>query len=207
MKKSLIVASFLALSLAAQAAVTSVAGPGGATFLVSDNTLNGTADPSYSEPGAFGGQDTTAATDSWNNDRRWGNDGSATIASWSFTGLATGTYDVYASWRNGPQGNVSIAHYTGTDGLAATDLDQRVGAGALPGVLLNDGVRDINFALVGSVAIADGTFVATVDDSVTGSADGTTFIFADALALTQVPEPSGLALIGLGAIALVRRRR
>lgn len=199
-----------------EAAVVTVPGPGG-SFLVSDNTLVGgiatgvtagppAADASYSEPGVFGGQD-TGQPDSWNGDRRWGNDGSATMATWNFGSLPNGTYDVYASWRNIEQNNVSTAHYTGSDGFVTIDIDQRIGAAAHPGIVLNDGANDISFASLGSVTISDGEFTISVDDSVTGSADGTTFIFADAVAIGLIPEPSSFLLACAGALALLVRRR
>ncbi|MFN0126971.1 MAG: PEP-CTERM sorting domain-containing protein [Verrucomicrobiales bacterium] len=214
---SLIAALVLCIvSAAAPAAVITVAGPGG-SYLVSDNTLvppaitavttgAPAADASYSEPGVFGGQD-AGQPDSWNGDRRWGNGGAATAATWNFIGLSNGVYDVYASWRNATQNNVSSANYTGTDGFATTILDQRVGAAALPGVVLNDGTNDVNFAFLAQVTVADGNFALSVDDSVTGSADGTTFIFADAIAIQGIPEPAVLTLLGLCGFGFLRRRR
>ena len=176
-------------------------------YLVSDNLQAGASDASYSEPGAFGGDD-TAQSNSWGGDRRWGNGGAATSASWLFEGVANGVYDVYASWKNDGQANVSTAHYTGTDGFANIDLDQRVGAAAFPGVVINDGSNDINFASVGQVTVADGNFSLTVDDSVTGGADGNSFIFADAVAIAPaIPEPSSVLLVTLAGLGLVRRRR
>lgn len=157
----------------------------GDTYLVIDASADGSANDNYSEPGAFGGGD-TGQTDSWNGDRRWGNGGAATSAAWSFPGVPDGTYDVYASWRNNPQANVNTARYSGSDGFANVDVDQRVGASALPGIVLNDGNQDVNFASLGSVVIADGNFTVSVDDSVTGSADGTSFIFADGIALGPI---------------------
>lgn len=188
-------------ALGAGAAVINIDG-----FLVSDNLLGGASDASYSEPGLMGGQD-TGQPDSWNGDRRWGNDGAGTQSTWLFSGLPSGEYNVYASWRNVPQANVSLARYTGTDGLAPVELDQRIGAAALPGVVINDGSNDINFALVGTVSVADGDFALSVDDSVTGSADSTTFIFADAVALSVVPEPASLGLVLIGLLPILRRRR
>jgi MYXO-CTERM domain-containing protein len=195
----------VALPFSATAAVITVAGPGG-DFLVSNNLLAGASDASYSEPGAFGGQD-TAQPDSWGGDRRWGNDGASTEATWLFGGLDNGVYEVYASWRNGAQANVSNAQYTGTDGFGAITFDQAPGAAAFPGVVLNDGIRDVNFVSLGQVAVADGDFSLSVNDGITGIAVNT-FIFADAVAIQSVvPEPSGIALLGLGLLPLLRRRR
>ena len=179
-------ALWLVISLATAgsggATIIEVDAGGGDTYLVIDASPDGSADANYSEPGALGGGD-SAQLDSWNGNRRWGNDGAASSATWAFTGVPDGTYDVYASWRNNPQGNVSTARYTGSDGFVAVDLDQRGGAAAFPGIVLNDGSNDVNFAGLGRVTIADGTLTVTVDDSVTGAADAATFIFADAIAL------------------------
>ncbi|MEJ6717710.1 MAG: hypothetical protein QNK82_04390 [Akkermansiaceae bacterium] len=192
--------------LSASAAVIAVAGPGG-DFLVSDNLVGGASDASYS--GAMGGDDTNQLN-SWGGNRSWGNDGASTSASWVFSGVdgvENAVYNVYVSWKNDGQANVSTAHYTGTDGFAAVDLDQSGGASALSGVVLNDGTRDVNFALLGQVSVADGNFTLTVDDSVTGSA-ANTFIFSDAVAIQKaVPEPTAFALLGLSLIPLLRRRR
>ena len=168
-----------------RAEILQVQDTAGDNYLVIDASSDGLANANYSEPGVFGGGD-AGQPDSWNGDRRWGNDGAATTAVWSFSEVPDGTYDIYASWRNDPQGNVSMAHYTGTDGFVDVDLDQSGGAVALPGIGLNDGAGDINFASLGQVTIADGDFALTVDDSVTGNADGNSFIFADAVALGPV---------------------
>lgn len=200
-KSRLVLLAVLVPSLGASGAVITVG-----DLLVSNNLLGGASDASYSEPGAFGGSD-TLQPDSWGGDRRWANGGAATQASWAFSGLDNGVYDVYASWRNAPQANVSLAQYTGTDGFTSITLDQRVGAAALPGVVINDGANDINFASVGQVTVGDGSFTLSVDDSVTGSAAGS-FIFADAVAVrSAIPEPAALSLLGLGLLPLLRRRR
>lgn len=203
--RSVLFLAVVAMPFSATAAVITVAGPGG-DFLVSNNLLAGASDASYSEPGAFGGEDTTQP-DSWGGDRRWGNDGASTEATWLFGGLDNGVYEVYASWRNGAQANVSNAQYTGTDGFGAITFDQAPGAAAFAGVVLNDGARDVNFVSLGQVTVADGDFALSVDDSINGNA-ANTFIFADAVAIQSVvPEPSGIALLGLGLLPLLRRRR
>ena len=203
--KSFLFLAAVALPFSATAAVITVSGPGG-DFLVSNNLLAGASDVSYSEPGAFGGED-TAQPDSWGGDRRWGNDGGSTQASWLFGELDDGVYEVYASWRNGAQANVSNARYIGTDGFGGRTIDQAPGAAAFAGVVLNDGARDVNFVSLGQVTVADGDFALSVDDSINGNA-ANTFIFADAVAIQAViPEPSGLVLLGLGLLPLLRRRR
>ena len=161
----------------------------------------------YSEPGQFGGQD-VGQPDSWNGDRRWGDDGDATSAVYEFTGLTNGTYNVYSSWRNVPQANLGLAHYAVSDGGPTIDLDQTVGAAALSALVLNDGTNDIDFARLGSVVVADGDLTVTVDDTATGAGSGQ-FIFSDAIAIGLVPEPSGyvLAMFGLLGIRYLNRRR
>jgi hypothetical protein len=192
---------------------------GGDTYLVADNGIVSaagtavTSDPvdtntdHYSEPGQFGGQD-VGQPDSWNGDRRWGDDGDATSALYEFTGLTNGTYNVFSSWRNVPQANLGLAHYSVSDGGPTIDLDQTVGATALSALVLNDGTNDIDFALLGSVAVADGDLTVTVDDTVTGAGGGN-FVFSDAIAIGLVPEPSGyiLALFGLLGFRWLSSRR
>jgi hypothetical protein len=180
----ILLASFFCFGALVSAEILQVEDAGGDNYLVIDASSDGSANENFSEPGAFGGGDAGQA-DSWNGDRRWGNDGTATTAVWSFSGVPDGTYDIYASWRNDLQGNVSTAHYTGTDGFVEVDIDQSGGASALPGIVLNDGAGDINFASLGQVTISDGEFALTVDDSVTG-AIANSFIFADAVALGPV---------------------
>ncbi len=191
---------------------------GSQNYLVADNGIvaaggtNVTSDPvdtntdHYAEPGQFGGQDVDQP-DSWNGDRRWGNDGAATEATWNFTGLVSGTYNVYASWRNVPQANVSLARFTMSDSGPMADIDLSTGSTAVSALNLNDGSRDIDFALIGSVTIADGDLTVSVDDSITGL-DANTFIFSDAVAIgpIPIPEPSGMALMLVGLWAFVKRR-
>jgi hypothetical protein len=102
-----------------------------------------TADPvdtntdHYFELGQFSGQD-VGQPDSWNGDRRWGNLGDATFAIYTFTGLENGVYDVFTSWRDAPQGNISFAHYQISDDGPVIDLDQSVGTTALSELTLNE---------------------------------------------------------------------
>ena len=143
----------------------------------------------YSEIG-FNGQDVgDVVPDSWNADRRWGNNGEETVATWKFEELGNGTYNVYASWRNVPQNNLSFAQYSMTDGGPTVELDQRIGTTAQSELLLNDGERDVDFALIGAVTISDGDLEVTADDSIT-DIDGTNrdFIHADAIAIGPLPN-------------------
>ena len=144
----------------------------------------------YFEVGIFSGQD-VGVPDSWNGDRRWGNRGEDTLAAYSFTGLENGSYNVYTSWRNVPQANVSFAHYQMSDGGPVVDLDQSLGTTALSELTLNDGTNNVDFAYLGTVNITDGDFSVTVDDTATGEGDepgGQDFIFADAIAIGPLPQ-------------------
>ena len=175
---------------------------GADSYLVADNGVvstvgtGTTADPvdtntdHYFELGIFSGQD-LGVPDSWNGDRRWGNRGDDTFAIYTFTGLENGEYDVFTSWRDAPQGNISFAHYQMSDDGPTVDLDQRVGTTALSALTLNDGTNDIDFAFLGTVTITDGDLSVTVDDSATGEGDepsGQDFIHADAIAIGPLPE-------------------
>ena len=171
-------ASLIAFSLQAGAQVT-VTDTGGDEYLVIEN---GDGGPAYSETGgSFGGADTGQA-DSWNGDRRWGNEGGVnTAAVWQFDDLPSGEYDVYASWRNEAQGNLTTAApYEVSDGLGTVVKNQRAGNdGDL--VLVDGGSRSIEFSLLGRVTVTDGAVTVTLNDD--ASTAGDTFVFADAIAL------------------------
>ena len=161
----------------------------GKEYLVVDNAVfeNGglRKQAFYFEGGAFAGQDEPVTT-AWNGDRRWGNDGAATSATWSYDSLANGTYDVFASWNNDAQANVGLAHYT-LDGGTTIDVDQSVGAFNTPGsVSLDDGSQLVDFAPLGQVTVTDGILTVTVDDTATGAGVLGGFIFADAIAICEV---------------------
>ncbi|MDF1713649.1 MAG: lamin tail domain-containing protein, partial [Akkermansiaceae bacterium] len=169
---------FLSTGLSANAQET-VVDESGDEFLVIDNSDGA---PGYTETaGPFAGQDAGQA-DSWNGDRRWDNGGgSNTEAVWEFTGLANGEVDVYASWRNGAQGNLTTAApFQVSDGVGTVIKDMRAGN---PGdlVLQDGGGRSINFALLGRATVSDGNLTVTLNDD--ASASGTTYVFADAIAI------------------------
>ena len=176
------------------------------SYLVADNGIVSTAGPAitsmpvdtntdhYFEVGQYSGQD-LGVPDSWNGDRRWGNLGVDTMAVFTFTDLENGDYNVYASWRDAPQGNVSLAHYQVSDDGPTVDLDQRIGASAQAELTLNDGSNDIDFAFIGTVNVADGDLSVVVDDTATGPGDepgGADFIHTDAIAIGPIPEMTGV---------------
>ena len=176
--RALLCATLLAVGAVCANAQVTVSHVSGDEYLLIDNASGA---PAYTEPAGSFGQD-TGQPDSWNGDRRWDNGGGANTASqWSFTELPDGEFDVYASWRNNPQGNVTTAApYTISDGLGVVTKNQRAGN---PGdlILTDSSARNVNFALLGTVTVADGDLTVTLNDD--ASTSGSTFIFADAIAI------------------------
>ena len=185
------------------AAPQKVTNDAGKEFLVIDNgiTVN-SAVPDlkialYEETATFSGQDTTILT-AWKGDRRWGNNGASTSATWSFNSIANGSYLVYASWNNLPQANLGAARYYFSTAGSAFDIEQSGGTDASPGsIALNDGTNLISFAPIGTAVVTNGNLEVTVDDTVTDVGDLEGFIFADAIAIcldgAQTP-PDGVTV-------------
>lgn len=167
---------------------------GGIDYRVVDNS-GGSTLRGYEEPTSFGGLDTGVA-DSWEGDRRWGDTGAGVSpqARYFFTGLPADTYEVFASWRNAPQGNLSAAAiYTVSDGLGAVTINQQIGADAVvaagaAGLTLPDPAgRSITFIRLGQVTVSDGELTVQLDDD---GLEGGTYIFADAIAIRKAqPAP------------------
>ena len=176
--RELICAALLAASVISTSGQVTATNEAGDEYLVIDNASGA---PAYTEPAGSFGQD-TGQSDSWNGDRRWDNGGGAnTAAVWTFTGLPNGEFDVYASWRNASQNNLTTtAPYHVSDGLGIVIKNQRVGnQGDL--VLTDPLARDVNFARLGTVTVADGDLTVTLNDD--ASTSNSTFIFADAVAV------------------------
>ena len=181
----------------------------GATFTVGNyiivDNLSATVggDASYSHVGFTFNEFGPAVGDGFERDRVAGNGGSSSSANFSFgsaggeSPLASGIYDIYASWKSAAQANLGLASYSATDGFTTVALNQSVGslaavyaAGRV--TLSNPGFPAdmVQFVHLGQAQITDGDFVLTLTDTTTGD-----FVFSDAVAISFVPEPSGAVLM------------
>jgi hypothetical protein len=132
------------------------------------------------------------------------------FATWNFTGLANGAYEVYATSLQSTQGNLSTsAPYTMSDGGGLFGLNQR--ATPTGDLIVADtngsGVDFLEFQRIGYVSVLDGDFLVRLDAVAGGGAND--FVFADAVAIRLVPEPSKslLLLSSLLSCGLIRRRK
>ncbi len=187
LSSSVLIVALVALANSALAVQT--VGPAdssdGRTYFVIDNVVGGDP-PEFTETlDGTSGFDTNGGGFHWGTTRRWSN-GGATSATWSFSGLLSGSYDIYASWRNSAQGNLGTANYVVSDGGPSVNLNQIPGAGTIPGgVLLDESpTESVNFAPIGSANVFDGTL------DITASKAGGSFIFYDAIAIAPTPVPA-----------------
>ena len=181
-------------------------------FMVIDN------DPgaNFTASGALGGDYGYAVSEegSWGYYRAWGTLASGIQATWRWgtdagdPALASGTYEVFASWKAGSQSNLGVARYAGTDGFPSIEVNQDPGASSYASTLGTEIVKDnygidTTFVRLGSVSLSDGSFSLSVLGDLGGE-----FIFLDAAALRAIPEPALFGLLaGAGAFALSLRRR
>ncbi len=119
-------------------------------------------------PGYGFGSDAKAAT---------GNTGTK-IATWNFTGLANGTYQIDASWLSGTD-RANNAPYTFSDGLGGSlgnaTINQRLNPTGAPSA----GGRP--FGTIGTVVVTNGVLVVQLSNTATNGA-----IIADAMRLTRI---------------------
>jgi hypothetical protein len=130
-------------------------------------------------------------------------------AHWLFSGLSAGEYDVYASFVN------TVPAWTGNWDSSSAPFSVYDGANYLGGGLVDEEFED------GDVPSLDltydnyswtkiGTFTitgSTMEVILTGPGNDGRNVLTDAVLINPVPEPATVSLIGLGAIALLRRRR
>ena len=119
------------------------------------------------------------------------------FATWSFTGLADGTYEIFATWDQDGQGNLTtVAPYSftpvGGTG-ASTTTNQRAGTGPAPDLIINDtdasGTLSFDFERLGAVTVKAGQLDVRLDAVAGGG--GSDFVFADAVAIEAVSVPTG----------------
>ena len=210
MKKTIITAALLAAGIsAASAAITYV-----------DAT---TANTTFGDGSAFA-PDGTGTTTAWGSRTVFGNGGEiytsiATADSpelrTTVTGLAAGTYNAYAYyWVAGdgnPTGNNEWDIAAGLATGATTEYAWNGGTNVdgLAGhfdaaVLTTEGNRRLFQIDLGSVVVdGTGSLEIFINDN-PGNDDRTWY---DGVGYAAVPEPSSAALIGLGGLALILRRR
>lgn len=171
-----------------------------AAAIVIDNGDAGYAVTGVTEQGGIG--------DAYGGDQAFNNTGGNLTqnATYTFSGLASGMYEVFASWRANGQANADFMQVAVSDGGPTTSFNQR-NTGPAADLVINDGTQDINFERVGLVNVSDGNVVVTTSLGLGGAQQ---FFINDAIAINQVvPEPSAglLGLMGLGFLATRRRRR
>ena len=123
--------------------------------------------------------------------------------SWTFSNLAAGQYDVATTFA--AKGASSVRHtVNGAEVFVDQSTQPTVSAG--PSFTTNykgQVPAAYNFITIDSVTVAEGgSITVTIDNS---NVAGT--IAMDSVGITAVPEPTTTALLGLGGIALILRRR
>ncbi|MCA9265599.1 MAG: PEP-CTERM sorting domain-containing protein [Planctomycetales bacterium] len=202
------VAAAFGATLAITVTLLATPSPASAALIgVIDNLDAGYSTSGMSEQG-------TGVPDAFNSNQAFnsasGNTGA--MATYTFSGLAVGRYDVYATWRQGGQGNVQSMRVAISDGGPTVDLLQ-TNVGPAGDLVIADtdasGTLNFNFERVntgGLITVLDGTL--TINASL---APGGNFFLADAMALdlvtTSLPEPSTALLLGFGLTGLVMRRK
>lgn len=135
-------------------------------------------DPGYSVSGVT---EQEGITDAYSGDQAFNSTSGNTTqnASYTFDGLTSGNYEVFASWRQGGQGNVGAMKVAVSDGGPTVDVVQ-TNVGPTPDLVLNDGAIDVNFQKVGEVTVSDGQLV------VTTSLGSGNFFINDAIAISSL---------------------
>ena len=207
MKKTIITSALiLGSAVASQAAVIAVIDGGGPTAGDSTHTTIADLSTGGDSIGTMTGSFSSDASDwrqtnagSW-NDTEWAfSTGTGTkVATYTFANMTVGSeWKVYGTWvRNANR--AKDTPYT-IQGGAAIDVNQEPTPSA--DLVLNDG-SDHNFQLIGTATVnGAGEIVVSLSN------DADEWVDIDAVAIKAVPEPSSAALLGLGGLALILRRR
>ena len=122
---------------------------------------------------------------------------------WTFTNLAAGQYDVATTFRANGASNVRHT-VNGAEFFVDQSTQPSVSDG--PSFTTNyvgQRAHDYNFITIDSVTVAEGgSITVTLDNSNTAQT-----LAMDTVGITPVPEPTTTALLGLGGLALILRRR
>jgi hypothetical protein len=121
-------------------------------------------------------------------------------STWTFSGLANGTYYVGANWESHPN-RTTQARFTVSDGGGATIVDQ-TNFFRESGEIVNG--KAIGWKTIGgAVSVNDGTLSVKLDDNDLG-AGSTGYLFADSIRLSTTPftyTPTGATIIDSGNAA------
>jgi len=135
-------------------------------------------DPGYATSGVTEQEGTT---DAYGGDQAFNSTSGNTSqnATYTFDGLSSGSYEVFASWRLGGQGNAGAMRVAVSDGGPTVDVNQQ-NVGPAADLVVNDGGRDVNFERIGEVSVSDGQLV------VTTSLGAGSFFINDAIAISAL---------------------
>ena len=102
--------------------------------------------------------------------------------SWTFTGLPSGTYDIYATWEADPGAADSVIYYSSSN---YGGVDQTI---APQGTVTPDGTA---WQIIGQAEVLDGQLVVQMDTDSISQAYNQTYALADAIRIVSTGQASG----------------